>query len=36
MKAHVAAVFQATPRSCRLYNNPVSYGTIFCQNILRN
>src|SRR5256714_10815931 len=29
MKAHVAAVFQATPLSCMLYNNPVAYGTDF-------
>lgn len=29
MKAHVAAVFRATPLSCMLYNNPISYGTDF-------
>jgi 1-pyrroline-4-hydroxy-2-carboxylate deaminase len=29
MKAHAAAVFRATPLSCMLYNNPVSYGTDF-------
>ena len=29
MKAHVAAIFRATPLSCMLYNNPVSYGTDF-------
>ncbi|HVC47087.1 MAG TPA: dihydrodipicolinate synthase family protein [Terracidiphilus sp.] len=29
MKAHIAAVFTATPLSCMLYNNPVSYGTDF-------
>ncbi|MGA8160353.1 MAG: dihydrodipicolinate synthase family protein [Acidobacteriaceae bacterium] len=29
MKAHVAAIFQATPLECMLYNNPVSYGTDF-------
>lgn len=29
MKAHVAAIFAATPLSCMLYNNPVSYGTDF-------
>jgi dihydrodipicolinate synthase/N-acetylneuraminate lyase len=29
MKAHVAAVFQATPLSCMLYNNPIAYGTDF-------
>jgi len=29
MKAHVAAIFHATPLECMLYNNPVSYGTDF-------
>ncbi|MGJ5819651.1 dihydrodipicolinate synthase family protein [Paludibaculum fermentans] len=29
MKAHVAAVFQATPLPCMLYNNPVAYKTDF-------
>lgn len=29
MKAHVAAVFGATPLSCMLYNNPIAYGTDF-------
>ena len=29
MKAHVASVFQASPLSCMLYNNPVAYGTDF-------
>jgi 4-hydroxy-tetrahydrodipicolinate synthase len=29
MRAHVAAIFQATPLSCMLYNNPSSYGTDF-------
>jgi len=29
MKAHVAAVFKATPLACMLYNNPVAYGTDF-------
>jgi 4-hydroxy-tetrahydrodipicolinate synthase len=29
MKAHVTAVFRATPLTCMLYNNPVSYGTDF-------
>ena len=29
MKAHVAAVFRATPLSAMLYNNPVAYGTDF-------
>lgn len=29
MKAHIAAIFQATSLSCMLYNNPVAYGTDF-------
>ena len=29
MKAHVSAVFSATPLSCMLYNNPVAYVTDF-------
>ncbi len=29
MKAHLTAVFRATPLSCMLYNNPVAYGTDF-------
>ncbi len=29
MKTHVGAVFEATPLSCMLYNNPVAYGTDF-------
>ena len=29
MKAHVFAVFEATPLSCMLYNNPIAYGTDF-------
>jgi dihydrodipicolinate synthase/N-acetylneuraminate lyase len=29
MRTHVAAVFDATPLSCMLYNNPVAYGTDF-------
>ncbi|MBB6143923.1 4-hydroxy-tetrahydrodipicolinate synthase [Silvibacterium bohemicum] len=29
MKAHIAAIFKATPLSCMLYNNPVAYGTDF-------
>jgi 4-hydroxy-tetrahydrodipicolinate synthase len=29
MKAHIAAIMRATPLSCMLYNNPVSYGTDF-------
>ncbi|MFZ0272520.1 MAG: dihydrodipicolinate synthase family protein [Acidobacteriaceae bacterium] len=28
-KAHMAAIFRATPLGCMLYNNPVSYGTDF-------
>jgi 4-hydroxy-tetrahydrodipicolinate synthase len=28
-KAHIAAIFQATPLPCMLYNNPVAYGTDF-------
>lgn len=29
MKAHIAAIFNATHLSCMLYNNPVAYGTDF-------
>jgi len=29
MKAHVSAIFDATPLSCMLYNNPIAYGTDF-------
>lgn len=29
MRAHVSAVFRATPIACMLYNNPVAYGTDF-------
>ena len=29
MKTHVSTVFEATPLSCMLYNNPVAYGTDF-------
>jgi dihydrodipicolinate synthase/N-acetylneuraminate lyase len=29
MKIHVAAVFEATPLPCMLYNNPIAYGTDF-------
>ena len=29
MKGHLAAVFEATPLSCMLYNNPIAYGTDF-------
>jgi 4-hydroxy-tetrahydrodipicolinate synthase len=35
MKNHVAAVFQATPLSCMLYNNPVAYGTDFLPEQIR-
>src|SRR5580658_2465314 len=29
MKAHIGTIFEATPLSCMLYNNPVAYGTDF-------
>jgi 4-hydroxy-tetrahydrodipicolinate synthase len=35
MKSHVAAVFQATPLACMLYNNPVAYGTDFLPEQIR-
>jgi dihydrodipicolinate synthase/N-acetylneuraminate lyase len=35
MKAHVAAVFEATQLSCMLYNNPVAYGTDFLPTQIR-
>jgi len=35
MKIHVAAVFEATPLSCMLYNNPVAYGTDFLPEQIR-
>jgi dihydrodipicolinate synthase/N-acetylneuraminate lyase len=35
MKAHVAAVFNATPLPCMLYNNPVAYGTDFLPEQIR-
>src|SRR5580698_2784777 len=35
MNAHVAAVFEATPLSCMLYNNPVAYGTDFLPEQIR-
>ncbi len=35
MKTHVVAVFQATPLSCMLYNNPVAYGTDFLPEQIR-
>lgn len=35
MKAHVSAVFRATPLPCMLYNNPVAYGTDFLPEQIR-
>lgn len=35
MKAHIAAVFRATPLPCMLYNNPVAYGTDFLPEQIR-
>lgn len=35
MRAHVAAVFGATPLACMLYNNPVAYGTDFTPEQIR-
>jgi len=35
MKTHVAAVFETTPLSCMLYNNPVAYGTDFLPEQIR-
>jgi dihydrodipicolinate synthase/N-acetylneuraminate lyase len=35
MKRHVAAVFEATPLPCMLYNNPVAYGTDFRPEQIR-
>jgi len=35
MKTHVAAVFDAAPLSCMLYNNPVAYGTDFLPEQIR-
>ena len=35
MKTHLAAVFEATPLSCMLYNNPVAYGTDFLPEQIR-
>jgi 1-pyrroline-4-hydroxy-2-carboxylate deaminase len=35
MKTHVAAVFDATPLSCMLYNNPIAYGTDFLPEQIR-
>ena len=36
MKAHVSAVFKATPLSCMLYNNPIAYGTDFHPELIRD
>jgi dihydrodipicolinate synthase/N-acetylneuraminate lyase len=35
MKTHVATVFESTPLSCMLYNNPVAYGTDFLPEQIR-
>jgi 1-pyrroline-4-hydroxy-2-carboxylate deaminase len=35
MKTHVAAIFNATPLECMLYNNPVAYGTDFLPEQIR-
>ena len=35
MKTYVATVFEATPLSCMLYNNPVAYGTDFLPEQIR-
>ena len=35
MKAYVAAVFRATKLECMLYNNPISYGTDFLAQQIR-
>jgi 4-hydroxy-tetrahydrodipicolinate synthase len=35
MKTHVAAVFEASPLSCMLYNNPIAYGTDFLPEQIR-
>jgi len=35
MKTHVASVFEATPLSCMLYNNPIAYGTDFLPEQIR-
>ena len=35
MKTHVATVFEATPLSCMLYNNPIAYGTDFLPEQIR-
>jgi 4-hydroxy-tetrahydrodipicolinate synthase len=35
MKAHVAAIFNATALPCMLYNNPVAYGTDFLPEQIR-
>lgn len=35
MKTHVASVFRSTKLSCMLYNNPISYGTDFLPEQIR-
>lgn len=35
MKAHVSAIIRATPLECMLYNNPISYGTDFIPEQIR-
>lgn len=35
MKAHIAAIIEATPLSCMLYNNPVAYKTDFTPEQIR-
>ena len=35
MKTHVAAIFNATPLECMVYNNPVAYGTDFLPEQIR-
>lgn len=35
IKTHVAAVFEATPLSCMLYNNPIAYGIDFVPEQIR-
>ncbi len=35
MKAHIAAIIEATPLSCMLYNNPIAYKTDFTPEQIR-
>ena len=35
MKAHIAAILEATPLPAMLYNNPVAYGTDFLPEQIR-